>query len=229
MELTLLADSLLQSDSREVDSNVLLAFIHGFILALGLILPLGMQNGFVLTQGAFHGRWIRSVPTVFTAGFCDTFLISLAILGVSDAALRVTWIRYSLGVVGILFLLYIGWATWKKDAANTAAAATTAWTAKRQIGFTLSVSLLNPHALIDTLAVIGGSAVAYGMMDDRLMFGLACVAVSWLWFFMLSVVGHFFGQVALKNASSRILNQVSAVMMWASAAYLAVVIYRFQG
>jgi len=38
------------------------AAIHGFILALGLILPLGAQNAFVLTQGNVHRRFIKVLP-----------------------------------------------------------------------------------------------------------------------------------------------------------------------
>lgn len=103
-----------------------------------------------------------------------------------------------------------------------------AWTAKRQIGFTSSVSLLNPHALIDTLAVIGGSAMAYTAWADRIAFGVASAAVSWLWFFGRSVTGHMVGKVALRQSSLQALNRVSAVMMWASAIYLAYIIYNFQ-
>ncbi|WP_035453704.1 hypothetical protein [Alicyclobacillus herbarius] len=46
---------------------MLVAFIHGFALSLGLILPIGMQNGFILTQGALHRRWSKLLPSVVTA------------------------------------------------------------------------------------------------------------------------------------------------------------------
>ena len=36
------------------------AFFHGFILALGLILPLGVQNLFVLQQGMLHQAFAGS-------------------------------------------------------------------------------------------------------------------------------------------------------------------------
>ncbi len=209
---------------------LLIAFIHGFILSLGLILPIGMQNGFILTQGALHRRWARSLPTVVTASVCDTLLIALAVIGVSAVALHIAWLRYTLGAVGIVFLLYMGWSTWRnrKSSANDAQQLSEAWTARRQIGFTSSVSLLNPHALIDTLAVIGGSAVTYTTWSERIAFGLACVAVSWMWFFGLSIVGHALGRAALQRSSLLLLNRVSAGMMWASAAYLAYIIYSFK-
>lgn len=207
---------------------MIVAFVHGFLLSLGLILPIGMQNGFILTQGAIHKRWSRTLPAVVTASVSDTLLIALAVIGVSTVALHVTWIRYTFGGIGIVFLIYMGSSTWreKKEQENTEVVAT-AWTAKRQIGFTSSVSLLNPHALIDTLAVIGGSALAYTSWSERMVFGIASVTVSWLWFFGLSIAGHTIGRVALRKSSLLVLNRVSAAMMWLSAIYLAYIIYSF--
>lgn len=59
------------------------AFIHGFILALGLILPLGVQNVFIFNQGALQSRYRNVLPAVITASLCDTLLISISVLGVS--------------------------------------------------------------------------------------------------------------------------------------------------
>lgn len=211
----------------EESVRVELALIHGFVLAFGLILPIGMQNSFLLTQGALHKRWANALPAVITAGICDTLLIAISVLGVSAAALHVAWLRYTLGIIGIFFLVFLGVSTWRQDP-HVEASAKTAWTPRRQIGFTLSVSLLNPHALVDTLAVLGGSALAYSTWPERVAFGLACILVSWIWFFTLSIIGHFLGTVAVKRASLQLLNKVSAVMMWASGVYLAYIIVTFR-
>lgn len=65
--------------------------IHGFLLALGLILPLGAQNVFVFNQGANQKKIISALPVIITAGLCDTFLIVLAILGVSLILMSLTY------------------------------------------------------------------------------------------------------------------------------------------
>ncbi|MEH7748262.1 LysE family transporter, partial [Neobacillus drentensis] len=85
------------------------AAIHGFILAFGLILPLGVQNVFIFNQGAMQSRWIYVLPVVLTASICDTLLISLAVFGVSAVVLGITWIKMALLLGGILFLLYMGY------------------------------------------------------------------------------------------------------------------------
>ncbi len=87
------------------------AFIHGLILAFGLILPLGVQNVFVFNQGALQKRFIHVLPVVLTASLCDTLLITLAVFGVSLVILGSFWLKTILLSVGIVFLLYMGWNT----------------------------------------------------------------------------------------------------------------------
>ena len=88
------------------------AFIHGFLSAVGLILPLGAQNMFVFTQGAIQRSRSGWLPVVVLAGLCDTLLITLAVGGVSVAVLSLTWLKTLLVGIGVLFLGYVGWLTW---------------------------------------------------------------------------------------------------------------------
>lgn len=39
-------------------------FIHGALLAFGLILPLGIQNVFIFNQGATQSRFSKALPAV---------------------------------------------------------------------------------------------------------------------------------------------------------------------
>ncbi len=193
------------------------AFIHGFILALGLILPLGPQNVFVLSQGATQPRFRNTLPVALTAALCDTLLILLAILGVSLIVLNVAWIKIVLVVVGAAFLVYMGWLTWRSDPlGDDPAGDAKLWPVRRQIIFAMSVSLLNPHAILDTIGVIGTSSLAYAG-EAKFTFTFACILNSWLWFFALAIVGRWVGSIARVR---RILNKVSAVIMWLNAIYL---------
>jgi L-lysine exporter family protein LysE/ArgO len=87
------------------------------------------------------------------------------------------------------FLLYIGWMTWRSDGKTTIDQAAHLWPIRRQIVFTVSVSLLNPHAILDTIGVIGTSSLAYADAD-RFAFTFACMLNSWLWFCGLAVAGR---------------------------------------
>ncbi|WP_206885657.1 LysE/ArgO family amino acid transporter [Alicyclobacillus mali (ex Roth et al. 2021)] len=203
------------------------AFWHGLILAIALILPIGMQNGFLLSQGALHRRWLAALPAVVTAALCDTFLVALAVFGVSGAVFHIVWLRVALGIVGVAFLLYMGFQTWRENP-DDHAVTSEVWSPRRQMGFAMSVSLLNPHALMDTLAVIGGSAAVYGTWGERASFAVACALVSWVWFFFLMTLGHVAGRAAAGVGLRRVINRISALMMGASAGLLIHILLTFR-
>lgn len=197
--------------------------LHGLLLAFGLILPLGVQNIFVFTQGVTQSSFVNALPATITAAICDTVLIVLAILGLSLIVLQFEWLRIVLLVGGIIFLLYMGKVIWTSPAANVEGEE--ALPLKKQIVFALSVSLLNPHALLDTIGVIGTSAIKYSGLE-QVMFGLACVLVSWIWFFGLAVLGATLKKIHIPNQIFIIFNKCSALFIWGTAIYLLISIFK---
>jgi L-lysine exporter family protein LysE/ArgO len=149
----------------------------------------------------------------------DTPLILVAVLGVSAVVLTVPWVKIVLGVIGVCFLLVIGWVTWRSEAhEDDATKLAHQWPVRRQIIFALSVSLLNPHAILDTIGVIGTSSLAYAG-GERIAFTAACVLNSWVWFFLLVVAGKLIARTRI-GPVRKWLNRVSAVIIWISAVYL---------
>lgn len=205
------------------------AFLHGFLLSFGLILPIGVQNGFVITQGSIHRTFRGALPTIVTASICDTLLIAVSILGVTTIAWTSPWVRLAMGVIGCGFLLVMGWTIFRSaptPSQTLQGDSENPWHLKRQVVTAASTSLLNPHAWMDTLAIIGGSAIVYPTWNLRLSFGIACVAVSFIWFFLLGFAGHVLGTRFLGGSARIWLNRGSGIMMWASAIYLAVVLLK---
>ncbi|KKO52365.1 LysE/ArgO family amino acid transporter [Paenibacillus sp. DMB20] len=196
------------------------AIIHGFILALGLILPLGVQNVFVFNQGAVQPRFIRALPVIITASLCDMLLISLAVFGVSVVVLEYEWIRLALLTIGIGFLIYMGFVTWRSKPPAQHREAAGSFTPKKQIAFAMSVSLLNPHAILDTVGVIGTSSLQYTGLE-KAAFSAACITVSWLWFLGLGVAGRAAGKADPSGKLLSVINVSSAMIMWGTAIYLA--------
>lgn len=191
--------------------------LHGFILAFGLILPLGVQNVFVFTQGAMQPNLFRALPSTITAAVCDTVLIMFAVFGLSLIVLQFEWLRMGLLIIGVLFLVYMGYNIWKsKPKADETYGALPA---RKQILFALSVSILNPHAILDTIGVIGTSALKYTGME-QLLFTVACIAVSWIWFFGLSTAGAIMKKLDRSGNILKVFNKCSALFIWGTAAYL---------
>ncbi|WP_066372218.1 LysE/ArgO family amino acid transporter [Neobacillus fumarioli] len=195
------------------------SFLHGFILAFGLILPLGVQNVFVFNQGATHKKFTRALPAVLTAGICDTILIFLAVAGVSIVIFRFEWLKTMIFLVGFLFLAYMGWLMCKDTPEVKKDQESNPFSAKRQILFAASVSLLNPHAILDTIGVIGTNSLAYSGFE-RWLFTLACIIVSWIWFFALAICGKKIGQISSNEKLLKQINQVSALIIWGMAVYM---------
>jgi len=193
------------------------AFISGFILSLGLIIPLGVQNMFVFNQGIMQRRWAHSIPSMMTAFICDGVLILFAIVGISKVVFSVPALINTIYVLGFIFLIYMGWTAWNSKA--TSGDTVKPLSAKQQIGFTMTVSLLNPHAIIDTVLVIGTNSANY-IGSDKFCYTFACIFVSFSWFLALSLSGHCLKKVdALSNATPW-LNKISAVVIWGVALYI---------
>ncbi|WP_027409373.1 LysE/ArgO family amino acid transporter [Anoxybacteroides tepidamans] len=201
------------------------AFIHGLILAFGLIIPLGAQNIFVFNQGSVQKRFINTLPVVLTASLCDTLLIILAVFGISVVILGSFWIKIILMGIGVVFLLYMGWSIWNSDpATNNENRSNEAFTPLKQIAFSASVSLLNPHAILDTIGVIGTSSLNY-TGSEKIMFTAACIIVSWIWFLGLSVAGRIVGHLDTEGRLLRLINKLSAILIWGVAVYIAGQLY----
>ncbi len=196
------------------------SFVHGVILAIGLILPLGVQNLFVFNQGSIQPSFIRAVPVIITASVCDTLLIILAVQGVSLFVLKFSMFKVLLIGAGSVFLFYMGWLSWNSGSVQQSDVSSQIFTTKQQIVFAATVSLLNPHAVLDTIGVIGTSSVNY-QGSDRLLFTLACILVSWIWFFSLAGLGRLFGRQRRFADGIVLINKVSAVFMWGSALYMS--------
>ncbi|WP_137743781.1 LysE/ArgO family amino acid transporter [Robertmurraya siralis] len=194
------------------------AIIHGTLLAFGLILPLGVQNIFIFNQGAAHKKLIHASPAIITAGICDSILILLAVQGVSVVVLNFEWLRSLLFIIGFFFLIYMGFVMWR-SAPEEKGDSQKQFSARRQIAFAASVSLLNPHAIMDTIGVIGTSSLAYSG-QEKWLFTVACIFVSWVWFFSLALLGRGIGQLRNNQVLLKRVNQVSAIIIWTMAVYL---------
>lgn len=200
------------------------ALIHGIGLAFGLILPLGVQNVFIFNQGATHKRFSRALPAVITAGFCDTILILLAVAGVSLIILNFEWLKLGIFFIGFLFLAYMGWLLWRTTP-EVQEEERNPFSTKKQVMFAASVSLLNPHAILDTIGVIGTNSLVYDGFD-RLIFTFACIIVSWLWFFGLAYTGRKIGQIDTNGRFLKKMNQLSALIIWVIAVYMLIHIFK---
>ncbi|PGM86886.1 LysE/ArgO family amino acid transporter [Bacillus cereus] len=194
------------------------AIIHGIILAFGLIIPLGVQNVFVFNQGASQPNIWRAAPVVLTASICDTLLILIAVQGVSLVLLTFSWLTTTLYMIGFFFLMYMGWVIWRSDPSNDVKQEKS-MPLKNQIIFAASVSLLNPHAILDTIGVIGTNSIQY-IGSEKWAFTFATIIVSWIWFISLAFAGKFLKGFDSTGKTIIVLNKFSGLIIWGVALYM---------
>ncbi|MBG9785986.1 LysE/ArgO family amino acid transporter [Shouchella lehensis] len=200
---------------------MLSAFLHGFILASALIIPIGPQNLFIFNQGASQSSFTKSLPAVLTAAVADTILIIVAGLGLSILVFTIPLLQPLLYLIGVLFLFFIGWSIWKHDE-KLVQKKKKPLTAKKQIVIALSISVLNPHAVLDTVAVIGTNASHYSIGVERLSFVTACILVSWMAFTLLAYLGSHLKQMDTHGKYMKWIHKASAVSIWLLALYFGI-------
>lgn len=161
------------------------AFPAGLLLGLALILPIGAQNLFVLNQALLVGM-PRVLAVTVTASLCDTLLIGLGAGGVASVLHAAPGLSGALTAVGVVFLVTLGLRSLYARAPG--AEPTAVHRGSALVGPTLAVSLLNPHAILDTVAILGGAIAAQGA-GQRSGFALGVISASWLWFQGLGLAG----------------------------------------
>jgi L-lysine exporter family protein LysE/ArgO len=159
-------------------------YLAGLVLGLTLIVPIGAQNAFIIGQGLAVG-WPRAGWAVVTAGCCDTLLILAGVAGVSGLLTGLPALHGVLLLGGAAFLGYLGIQSWRTSTTTLSLEAGETLSARAVIRRAMAVSLLNPHAYLDTVGVIGG-AVAAQPQSARALFASGTVSASWLWFLLLA-------------------------------------------
>ena len=190
--------------------------IFGLLFGLATAFPVGLQSFVVMNQGLRFG-YPRVLTGIITASLCDTLLIVLGAAGASallaDADERVPVI-----LVGITFLAVFGVLAFRAAPEEEAGEVESVGRPLAMIAQTVGVSLFNPHAVLETVGILGGAIVAQ-TAENRMEFAAGVISASWVWFLMVGL-----GASALQRrltAPARLwMQRGSGVFMLALAAVL---------
>ena len=191
---------------------MLLTYIKGMGTGAGLIMAIGAQNAFVLSQGVRKNHYIV-IPLI--CAVCDAILVTIGVTGVGSMITGNPLFSQIAGIGGALFLFVYGAGAFKSaiqgnrmDTDQTAVTST-----KAAILTTLAVTLLNPHVYIDTILLLGSIASQF-QAPEHLVFGAGAVTASFAWFFILSIGAGFLAPLFKKQSSWRILDTCVGIIMW---------------
>ncbi len=194
---------------------MLLTFLKGFGTGGGLIIAIGAQNAFVLSQGVKKHHYIV-IPLI--CAICDAILIALGVSGIGTLIASNTTLSFTAGIGGAAFLFLYGLGSFRSAICGSSLSADrkAVSSLKTAVLTTLAVTLLNPHVYIDTILLLGSISSQF-TQPGHLIFGAGAMAASFLWFFSLSLGGRLLAPLFTKQLSWRILDTLVGITMWAIA------------
>jgi L-lysine exporter family protein LysE/ArgO len=191
---------------------VLKLCLEGMILQASLIFALGPQNLYVLESGLRREHHVSVGVVCF---LCDLALIMFGVVGAASFFNQYPGIKIFVGLLGVVFLFLFGLDKLKSkgnyDAVFPCSNKKTCL--KAAILSSVVFSLVNPHAYLDGIVLIGGHSAKYSLLSERLVFGAGAAFFSLLWFLILSTGASF--MVALFQNKQKI-----KTFMWSTGILL---------
>ncbi len=195
------------------------AALHGYLVAVSLILAIGAQNAFVLRQGI---RREHVAVVVAVCAVSDAILIGAGVAGFGAVSGAVPWIGEAMRWAGVAFLLVYG-ALRLKAAAKGGESLRPAAGASASLGKVLATSLIltwaNPHVYLDTVVLIGSVSAQYA--PHGLIFGIAAACGSLSFFAALGFGARLLAPLFARPQAWVVLEVVVGLTMWSIAAALA--------
>ena len=193
-------------------------FMKGFFTCGSMIVAIGAQNAFVLTQG-LRRQYMATIALTCTLLDACLIFTGIAGLGLVISANPKLLVLVSAG--GAVFLTLYG--------ARSFVSALQSNSMERNdiplqshssaIAVTLGLSLLNPHVYLDTVLLIGSIG---GQLEIslRYWFGLGAATASALWFFLLTYGAAQLSPLFERPVAWKVLDLFVAGIMWSLAATL---------
>ncbi len=217
------------------------AAAQGFGIGLGLIMPIGLQNAWILKRGISRNYPVISATICAT---CDALLVTIGVFGGGQLFSKNESLLTAMTIAGVIFLLAYSFSTmansvrlarqtgyfknrqfsgqpgWqKKNKTSTPPEHKPAKTLKLVIAGTLAVTLLNPHVYLDTVVMLGSIAANYDT-DQRTAFATGSIAASVFWFYILCFFAIRLAPVLNRPASRCAIDFVCSILMASIAVHL---------
>ncbi|OZG70728.1 amino acid transporter [Hahella sp. CCB-MM4] len=195
-----------------------ITLFKGFITAGSLIVAIGAQNAYVLTQG-LRGQYALTIAA--TCIVIDVCLIYAGIAGVGVVVAGEPVLLLGAALGGALFLTAYGaralYSAFNGQSMNTGGRVL--HSRSNAIWVTAAISLLNPHVYLDTVLLIGSIGGQYPM-PERIWFGAGAMLASTTWFLVLVIGARRLAPLFAKPETWRMLDVLVGMLMWSLAATL---------
>ncbi|GAA2232389.1 L-lysine exporter [Rarobacter faecitabidus] len=199
----------------------------GFATGLGLIVPLGAQNAFVLRQ-SLRREHIGAVVLVCIVS--DAILIVAGTAGLGQAVAQsrtISEIARWGGAAFLAFLAIQALVRAVKPGTLNAPSDAPPTSRRKTIATTAALTWLNPHVYIDTVLLLGSISVAQAMLVPPEFataapwaFTLGAIAASVIWFSTIGFGARYLTPLFARRWTWRVLDGAVALVMVAIAVRL---------
>jgi len=195
---------------------MLTSYFQGMATGLSLIVAIGAQNAYVLSQG-IAGNHRRAVVLICIA--LDLSLISLGVGGMGAILSLHPLLAQTLTLAGAAFLATYGCKALlaARRGGHLERVAAGAASLKAVALETLAISLLNPHVYLDTVVLLGTIAAR---SPRPWVFGSGAMTASIVWFASLGLAGRLLAPVFESERAWRVLDGLVGLTMFSLAGLL---------
>lgn len=196
------------------------SYSSGLLIALGLIMAIGAQNAFVLSQALRreHHIWVASLCVFF-----DVLLVACGVYGLAQMLINSPMLLMIARWGGVVFLCSYGFLALRRaltqHALKAVATERPAQSLRMVLITTLAVTLLNPHVYLDTVLLIGSLGA---QQTSPHAYVLGAATGSLLWFFSLALAGAKLAPWLARPVTWRVIDFLVACMMFSVAAQLVI-------
>ncbi|GHC30185.1 LysE/ArgO family amino acid transporter [Aidingimonas halophila] len=196
---------------------MLASAVHGLMVGGGLIVAIGAQNAFVLSQGLRreHAWWVAAICAI-----CDWLLVGLGVLGMGALIAEQDWMMALARWGGTVFLAWQSALAFRRAMTPHALApeAKLMGGRRRVLLAAFAVTLLNPQVYLETLIMLGAIGA---VQHSPVGFFLGAALASFVWFFGLVAAAGWLASRLTRPWAWRVIDSVIGIMLAAIAWRLA--------
>ena len=201
---------------------IFLSALKGLVLMSSVIVAIGPQNAFLLRQAIRREQaWL--VAGIFLFG--DVTMTILGGFGIGQYLEQWALLKMLLTIFGALYVFWFGVGVLRKMRHPGGLKVESKGKATHVIRKALAVTFLNPHAIFDTVILVGTIALQFAGADKKAFIGGA-VAGSTIWFFGIAWIGQRLAPYLSRPKVWRVIDGIIVIVMFVMAATLAVEAFR---
>jgi L-lysine exporter family protein LysE/ArgO len=196
---------------------IFLPAIKGYLLMLSAIVAIGPQNALLLRQAVRREQaWVTA--SIFLVG--DVTMVLLGGFGIGRFLGRWPLAKLLLTALGALYILWFGVGIFRQMLHPKALAVNAASGENSVVLGALVVTFLNPHAIFDTIILVGATALQF-QGGTKIIFMLGAILGSTTWFFGVAWAGQSLAPFLSRPDVWRVIDSAIVVIMFLMSTTLA--------